>query len=96
MAQAQRKNDPEAATLTDQVAGRAPIDQVAGQDPIFDEDAPHGIVVGDSEVAYVQNGHQFGRDRHYLQTEKHRGSPKAFDPRKVGLVRRPKPVTLDD
>ena len=55
-------------------------------DPIFDETEPHGIVVGDSDVAFVQNGHQFGRDKKYLRDEL-RGSPKAFNPKLVGVVR---------
>lgn len=55
-------------------------------DPIFDLEEPHGIVVGDSDVAYVQNGHQFGRDRKYIRDEP-KGSPKAFNPKLVGVVR---------
>lgn len=55
-------------------------------DPIFDEAEPHGIVVGDSEVAFVQSGHQFGRDKKYLRDEP-KGSPKAFNPKLVGVVR---------
>jgi hypothetical protein len=58
-----------------------------GGSPMFDEHQPHGIVVGDTEVAYVQDGHQFGRDRQYLRTEKHRGSPRNFNPRLVGWVK---------
>lgn len=55
-------------------------------DPIFDETEPHGIVVGDSLAAFVQNGHQFGRDKKYIGDEP-KGSPKAFNPKLVGLVR---------
>jgi hypothetical protein len=55
-------------------------------DPIFDEAEPHGIVVGDSEVAFVQGGHQFGRDKKYLRDEP-KGSPKAFNPKLIGVVR---------
>lgn len=55
-------------------------------EPLFDEAEPHGIVVGDSEVAFVQNGHQFGRDKKYLRDEP-KGSPKAFNPKLVGVVR---------
>jgi hypothetical protein len=55
-------------------------------EPIFEESEPHGIVVGDSEVAFVQGGHQFGRDRKYLRDEP-KGSPKAFNPKLVGVVR---------
>jgi hypothetical protein len=58
-----------------------------GTEPVFQETEPHGIVVGDTEVAYVQDGHQFGRDRRYLRTEKHRGVPRAFNPRLVGWVK---------
>lgn len=88
-----RKND---GTLTDEMSGAAPIRQAEGEDPIFDEDQPYGLVVGESDVAYVQNGHQFGKAREYLRTEPNRGVAKAFDPRKIGLVKRPKPVTVDD
>ena len=62
----------------------------SGDTPVFDEDSPHGIVVGDSEVAFVQNGHQFGRDRRYLATEVHRGVARAFNPRLVGVVKPPR------
>jgi len=55
-------------------------------DPIFDEAEPHGLVVGDSDVAFVQNGHQFGRDKRYVRDEP-KGSPKAFNPKLVGVVR---------
>jgi len=57
-----------------------------GETPVLDLTEPHGIVVGDTAVAFVQNGHQFGRDRQYLATEKHRGSPKAFRPHLVGVL----------
>jgi hypothetical protein len=60
--------------------------------PVFDENAPHGTVVGDPDVAYVQDGHQFGRDRRYLATERLRGVPRAFNPRLVGQVK-PRPGT---
>jgi len=66
----------------------APLE--APSTPVFEETLPHGIVVGDAEVAYVQDGHQFGRDRQYLRTEKHRGTPRAFNPRLVGWVK-PRP-----
>lgn len=56
-------------------------------EPIFDESLPHGTVVGDTEVAYVQDGHQFGRDRRYLRTERHRGSPRPFNLKLVGVVK---------
>lgn len=55
-------------------------------DPIFDETEPYGLVVGDSDAAYVQDGHQFGRDKRYLRDEP-KGSPKAFNPKLVGVVR---------
>jgi hypothetical protein len=64
---------------------------IEGQEPIFLEDEPHGVVTGDSEVGFVQNGHQFSRDKRYLATEKYRGVPRAFNPRLVGVVR-PKPA----
>jgi len=64
--------------------------------PIFDESLPHGIVVGDLEVAYVQNGHQFDRQQNYIATEQHRGTPRAFNPRLVGMTRpRPGQKALD-
>jgi hypothetical protein len=55
-------------------------------DPVFDESEHYGLVVGDSDVAFVQNGHQFGRDKRYLRDEP-KGSPKAFNPKLVGVVR---------
>jgi len=55
-------------------------------DPIFNEEEPYGLVVGDSDVAYVQGGHQFGRNKQYLRDEP-RGSPKAFNPKLVGVVK---------
>lgn len=55
-------------------------------EPIFEESEAHGIVVGDSDVAFVQGGHQFGRDRKYLRDEP-KGSPRAFNPKLVGVVR---------
>lgn len=55
-------------------------------DPLFDEAEPFGLVVGDSDVAYVQNGHQFGRAKQYLRDEP-KGSPKGFNPKLVGVVR---------
>jgi hypothetical protein len=76
------------------MAAKAPpeIETVAeGETPVLDEDQPYGTVTGDSEVGYVQNGHQFSRDRRYLATEKYRGVPRAFNPRLVGVVR-PKAV----
>lgn len=64
--------------------------------PLFDEDRPHGVVYGDAEVAYEQDGHQFGRDRRYLRTLKHRGCGRPFNPRLVGLTK-PRPgQTLAD
>lgn len=69
---------------------QAPAASRDGATPVFDPDEPHGIVVGDSNVAYVQNGHQFGRDRQYLETEPNRGSPKPFRPQLVGVVKPPR------
>lgn len=64
----------------------------AGADsaPVFDQDEPYGLVVGDSEIAYVQNGHQFARDRRYLATEEQRGVPRPFNPRLIGVTK-PRP-----
>lgn len=75
----------------------ADLDQAAdGAQPVFEETEPHGVVVGDTEVAFVQDGHQFGRDRRYLRTEKHRGVPRAFNPRLVGWVKpRPNQAAVD-
>lgn len=92
---AQALKDPNKDLLTSQMAGKASVAQEQGEDPVFNPDEEHGIVVGDGDAAYVQNGHQFGRDQQYLRTEPNRGVGKAFDPRKVGLVRRPKPVAID-
>ena len=77
-------------------AGAPPAAQAAaaarrsGSEPVFDPDEPHGIVVGDSEVAFVQNGHEFGRDKTYLRTDPNHGSGRAFNPRLVGVVKPPR------
>jgi hypothetical protein len=78
----------------------APIEvfptQEAGAAPLFDEDEPYGLVVGDTEIAYVQNGHQFDRAKRYLATEEHRGVPRPFNPRLIGVTK-PRPgQTLPD
>lgn len=69
--------------------GRA---EEAGATPVFDPEEPHGIVVGDTLVAYVQNGHQFDRAKAYIETETHRGSPRSFNPKLVGIVRGQRPA----
>jgi|HubBroStandDraft_1064217.scaffolds.fasta_scaffold11321_4 hypothetical protein len=61
-----------------------------GEDPVFEEDEPYGIVVGDPVVGYVQRGHQFARDHKYIATEENRGSPRAFNPRLIGVTK-PRP-----
>jgi hypothetical protein len=61
-----------------------------GADPVFDEEEPYGLVVGDAVVAYVQHGHQFARDRSYILTEEHRGSPRNFNPKLIGVTK-PRP-----
>lgn len=66
-----------------------------GQTPVFDPDEEHGTVWGDTEVAYVQCGHQFGRDRRYIRSEENRGSPKAFNPRLIGVVKLKSATVLD-
>jgi hypothetical protein len=58
-----------------------------GAEPVFEDDEPYGLVVGDPDIAYVQHGHQFGRDRRYIATEEHRGSPRAFNPRLIGVTK---------
>ena len=58
--------------------------------PVFDEEEPYGLVVGDAVVAYVQHGHQFARDRSYILTEEHRGSPRNFNPKLIGVTK-PRP-----
>lgn len=64
--------------------------------PVFVEDEPYGLVVGDSEVAFVQNGHQFDRAKRYLVTEELRGVPRPFNPRLIGVTK-PRPgQTLAD
>lgn len=71
-------------------------DLLPGEEPVFDENEPHGVVVGDLEIAYVQNGYQFGRDRKFITREKNRGVPRAFNPRLVGHVKpRPGQVAFD-
>jgi hypothetical protein len=61
-----------------------------GEAPVFDEEEPYGIVVGDPLIGYVQHGHQFARDNTYIATEEHRGSPRAFNPRLIGATK-PRP-----
>lgn len=66
-----------------------------GEEPVFDETQPYGLVVGDEKAAYVQNGHQFGRDRQYLATEKHRGVPRVFNPKLVGWTKQRSETRVD-
>lgn len=68
-------------------ASSKPLPSLDGAIPIFDDEAPYGTVVGDVQAAYVQNGHQFGRDKQYIATEPYRGSPRAFNPKLVGFVK---------
>lgn len=65
--------------------------------PQFDELQPHGLVVGDEQVAYVQNGHQFGRNKEYVRTEeRNMGCGRPFNPRLVGYVKpRPQQDAVD-
>ena len=70
---------------------RTASEPVEGETPVFLEDEPHGVVTGDSEVGFVQNGHQFSRDKRYLATERHHGTPRPFNPRLVGITRARKP-----
>lgn len=70
-----------------------PSSAAAGDTPVFDDQEPYGLVVGDSDIAYVQNGHQFDRARRYLATEEQRGSPRAFNPRLIGVTK-PRPGQL--
>lgn len=88
MAELRSRRAPDAHVANPMPTESEPID---GAEPLFREDEPHGIVTGDSEVGYVQNGHQFSRDKRYLATEKYHGVPRAFNPRLVGVVR-PKPA----
>lgn|ERR1700679_1985000 len=90
MAELRAKRAPDAHVANPMPTG---AEAVEGDEPLFDPDEPHGIVTGDSEVGFVQNGHQFSRDKRYLATEKYRGVPRAFNPRLVGVVR-PKPAPL--
>lgn len=65
--------------------------------PVFDETEPHGTVIGDPEIAYVQNGYQFGRDKSYVGSrDPNRGVPRPFNPRLIGVVKpRPGATTFD-
>jgi hypothetical protein len=71
---------------------RTDSEPIDGEIPLFNENEPHGTVTGDSEVGFVQNGHQFSRDKSYLATERHRGVARPFNPRLVGIVRPRKPA----
>jgi len=78
-----------------------PLDALQALDeegiPLFDETLPHGLVYGDTVVAYIQNGCQFGRDRKFVAREANRGTPRAFNPRLVGVTRpRPGMITAPD
>jgi len=87
-------NRPAAQAVTEEMDGARGAD---GQ-PVFDEDQPHGVIYGDTEVAYEQDGHQFGRNRAYLRTlpTKLRGCQRPFNPRLVGFVRpRPNQKAVD-
>lgn len=84
-AEALRKADAETA-----------YDPLPGEEPVFDESEPHGVVMGDPEVGYVQHGHQFARNKTYIRTEKHRGTPRAFNPRLIGFTKpRPGQTAVD-
>jgi hypothetical protein len=80
--------DAELATLRARPKAAEPNQGARNEDgdPIFDEERPYGVVTGDHAAAYVQDGHQFGRDKRYLSDEP-KGSPKPFNPRLVGIVK---------
>jgi hypothetical protein len=58
----------------------------------LDMDRPYGVIVGDVELGYEQDGHQFGHDRKYVRSlpTKLRGCGRPFNPRLVGHVK-PRP-----
>jgi hypothetical protein len=88
-----QRASPRKTDTVDQEAAGAEVDADA---PVFDEDAPYGLVVGDTDAAYVQDGHQFGKDRRYLATERNHGSPRAFNPKLIGVVKlRPNQERVD-
>lgn len=71
-------------------------DVPSSDQPLFEPDRPHGVILGDLEVAYEQDGHQFAHDRAYVRTLKHHGAGRPFNPRLVGVVK-PRPgQTLSD
>ena len=83
---------PRAASIEARVSRGTDSDET----PVFVEDEPYGLVVGDSEVAFVQDGHQFDRAKRYLATEELRGVPRPFNPRLIGVTK-PRPgQTLGD
>jgi hypothetical protein len=89
-----RANASARSARRDELADVQPLD--AEGLPVFDESTSHGVVVGDTEVAYVQNGHQFSRDKKFIATEQHRGVSRAFNPRLVGYVKpRPGAAVVD-
>lgn len=72
---------------TDPASDQEPL---PGEGPVFDEQAPHGIVYGDPAIAYVQNGFMFARDKSFVARDPNRGVGRAFNPRLVGKVK-PRP-----
>jgi hypothetical protein len=56
--------------------------------PRFDGARSFGIVYGDPQVAYVQDGHQFSGDRRWVREEKgNKGVGKPFNIKMLGLVK---------
>lgn len=54
--------------------------------PRLDMTMSYGIVVGDPDAGYVQNGHRFSKDRRYLCDEP-KGVGKPFNLKMLGLVK---------
>lgn len=57
--------------------------------PRFDGSRSYGVVIGDPDVGYVQDGHQFAKDRRWVREEKgNKGVGKPFNIKMLGLVKK--------
>lgn len=54
--------------------------------PRLDFDQSYGVVIGDPDAGYVQNGHRFSKDKRYL-CEEPKGVGKPFNIKMLGLVK---------
>lgn len=76
------------APSTDDLADTPkPEYDAAGKEiPRLDLTMPYGVIIGDPEAGYSQNGHRFSVDRRYL-CEEPKGTPKPFNIKMLGLIK---------